>query len=150
MEVNYLLNREWTSVARSIPLLSSQSYIEYKVNAGNGGVFVGLGPSSMESYPIGAFLHGIMIDGTGIKVFESGAEVKVLKSSHAGESKMRITVQPDRTVVYMVNTNTESLFYKSNVPAQNTVLYGYGKIYSSGDVVIDTGITEGQVQFGRA
>jgi len=117
---------------------------------GTGGAFIGIQSSNNEATPVGSFSHGIMIDPTGIKVTELNATKFVLAANHEGDAKIRIIVQPDLSVVYMMILGSEVALYKSTLPASNQALYGYAKIYTSGDVVTNSVIAEGEVQFGRA
>lgn len=148
--VDYLLKRGWDTTARSIEPLSHENYIEFSVNQGTGGAFLGLGPQGFDDHSTGSFPHAMVVDDYGIAVMENGVKVHTLKSTHKGTARLRITVQPYRIVVYMVVTDTDVQVYVSETKAQNVWLYGYGRIYTSGDVIVDAVIAEGQVQFGRA
>jgi len=149
-QVNMFLNRGWNSWARTVQSLSGKSYFEYQVNMGTSGVFIGVHSKGQESSLISTFKHGIIIDPVGIKVIELNVTKFVLAANHEGAAKIRIIVQPDLSVIYMMILGSKVTLYKSDLQVSNRALYGYAKIYSSGDVVTDSVIAEGEVQFGRA
>lgn len=149
-QVLYLLNSGWDTHARSKSNIAVSNYIEFSVNAGVAGAFLGLGEKNRDGYSIGSFAHALLVDSTGVWVFESGAKVLRIKITQVRESVLRIIRQPNNEIVYMAITGDESLFAKSTVVASPLALYGYGYLYSSGDIIDAAKITAGRLQFGRA
>src|SRR5512139_1138188 len=71
-QISLSLNEGWNSYARSIDVLPSGSLVEFTIKPGSHGALVAIGAPGMEGVPIGLFAHGVMVDSTGIYVFESG------------------------------------------------------------------------------
>lgn len=149
-QIDYLLNVGWNTHARTINPVEKENSVAFEVNSAAHGIFLGLGVKNKDGDTVSTFNHGILVDGTGIWALERGAKVKRVKLSPDEGSTIKIFRQQDNKVVYFVTTGTETLLHVSSVPVQNTILYGYGYLYSSGDAIISPAFITGQVQFGRA
>lgn len=146
------LNEGWNSHSRSINYLSPDNYIVYNVSMGNKGAFIGVGPKGMDGMPPSSFIHGIMVDASGIKVRESNIEKNILSSILTNISNIRISRQIDGSIVYVVSAGTNTKVYVSEVTGINKLipLYAYSHIYRGRESVINASIETGEVQFGEA
>lgn len=149
-QINYLMNSGWNSWARTVDEILSKMFVEYTCNVGINGGFVGLGVRDKEGHTTGSFAHGLLVDSTGVWVFEMGVKVVKLRAFHNIDSLLRIVRQDNHEIIYLIITKTETLVYKSLIPVQNTKLYGYGYLYASGDTLNSAVLTVGEVQFGSA
>lgn len=128
------LNQGWNSYARTIETLDLGTYIAFTVKPGTQGALMALGPAGMEGVAISNFSHGVMVDTSGIYVFESGAVAAQLASTNDG-SEIRITRMADGRIAYsaggiaVISTATVSTF---------ETLYVYGMLYSAYDEVSST------------
>lgn len=145
-----VVNSGWDSSARSIEPVEKGSFVSYRASAGAHGVFLGLGRRYFDSMPNESIAHGLLVDGAGVWVFERGAATVLLRSAAGVETTLRIIRQLDNEVIYMVVTGSESIFHRSSAQAGIGTLYGYGRLYSSDDIIKDAAITVGKLQFGRA
>jgi hypothetical protein len=149
-EISYLLNTGWDTHARSINKISKGAYLEYTLNSGVYGMFLGIGVAEKDGDSLSSFEHGLLVDSTGIWAYENGVKVKQIKTNHILASKIRVFRQSDKRIVYMVVTADESLIYVSSDYPQTTTLYCYGYLYSSADTVNSAALKTGSVQFGSA
>jgi len=144
------LNHGWNSHARSVNPIPAGNFIQYAVAPGVMGAFLGLGQRGMEGRGPHLFRHGLLVDHSGVWVFESGVKVKRIRTAHLGTSRLRIVRQPDNSVVYLISTGSETIAHTSGEKASILPLYGYGLLYMGNDTMRNAEITSGKVQYGRA
>jgi hypothetical protein len=149
-EISHILNTGWDTHARSINKISKGAYLEYTLNSGVYGMFLGIGIAEKDGDSLSSFEHGLLVDSTGIWAYENGEKVKQIKENHRLASKIRVFRQSDKRIVYMVVTDGESLIYVSSDYPQTSTLYCYGYLYSSADTVNSAALKTGSVQFGSA
>lgn len=100
-----------------------------------------------------SFVHALVLDNVGVKVFENNAVVKTLINEQVSTSEIRIYRQADNTIVYTILTDGKTVVYKSNIdiPYNSAAkLYLYAWLYSSGDAVLSADTFNGEVKFGAA
>lgn len=149
-QISYSLNAGWNSYAISINPLEKGKYLLFNVASGITGAFVGIGPRSKYGAQISSFTHGLLIDPSGIKVYENGEVKATLRSSAKTLSMMRIYRLADNTIVYAVTTESESAAYESTVAAYAGDLYVHGFLYSGGDQILSAQFLTGDVSFSNA
>jgi hypothetical protein len=140
----------WNSWARSINPITKGNFFSFSVAPGARGIFCCLGDKSMIGQSIKVFPHAIAADAAGVKIYENGNLVTTIRGSYSNITDLRIIRQDATTIIYMVITGAESLIYTSTIPASIASLYGFGYLYGSGDSLLSSVITTGQVQFGSA
>ena len=145
------LNVGWDTWSRSIDKIDTDKYLIYTVANGVSCVFVGIGPNGVGGQKISSYKHGIIVDTTGIHIFESGSIVLTIRNNHTSESYIRIVRQIDNSIVYVVTTGTETIVHVSGAATHSKFmpLYAYAYIYTSGDVIISSEIKTGEVLFGE-
>ena len=144
------LNIGWNSWSRSVDQIDTDRYLRYTMANGVTGVFIGVSTHGVEGQQIASFKHGIIVDLTGIHIYESGVVVQTIRDSHSSESYIRIVRQIDNSIVYVVTTGTQTIVHVRGAATQSKLmpLYAYAYIYQSGDVVISNEIKTGEVLFG--
>lgn len=127
------LNEGWNSYARTIGTLNAGAYINFTIKSGTKGALVAVAYPEFEGQPIAAFTHGLMIDASAIRVFESGVVVATLGVNQPG-TEIRIARLSDGRIVYALDTG---VFHISAAPAYHTALplYVYGMLYAGYDEV---------------
>jgi hypothetical protein len=127
------LNVGWNSHSRSITTLDEGSYLAFTLDPANTGTFVGVDVAGKDPQQPALFPHGLMIDPSGVYVYESGNVVTQLAGGYTSLTEFHIERRPDGTVQYTVDTAR----YTSTVPASSTDdLYVYTLLYSGNDRLI--------------
>lgn len=147
------LNEGWNSHSRSIDKLELGEYISYRVNEGVKGVLVSVGVSGKNIHKINTFSQSILIENSGIIVFEDGVEVETIKNSYSKDSEIRLYRQPDNNIACVVTTGTETIVYVFNNLTHGSSLipiYVYAHLYIADDSVEDASLKTGQIHFGEA
>lgn len=142
------INIGWNSSARSVQKV--EGFYQSSFNKNSAGCFIGLDRKDKDGMHPKSYPYGVMIDGSGVKVFEFGQVVKTLANSYVASSVVRVYIQPDRTILYLIKTGSVSESYISSVIPHLFPLYAYGYIYGANDTVTDPAIAAGNVLFGRA
>lgn len=125
------LNQGWNSYATSVDDLGVGSYIEFTVKPGTYGVLMAIGVPGMEGYPVSAFSHAVLVDSSGVYVFEDGAQVHQLGTNTA-DDPLRIHRMDDGRVAY---TGAGGAYISSASLATSLDVKVYGLLYSAGDEV---------------
>lgn len=139
-QISLSLNEGWNSYARSINPLPAGSLVEFTVKPGSRGALVAVGAPGMEGVPIDLFAHGIMVDTTGIYVFEAGAVVAQLAAVNLTGTKIRILRLADGRIAYVVGSTV--VFSATPTDVFDT-LHVYGMLYAAYDEVSSTEILTG-------
>lgn len=144
------MNIGWNSYAISISKLAKGQYVEFSVNDGCAGVFVGVGESSKYGKGLSVFSNGIMVDRGGIGIFEHGNRISTLHASTSSSMGIRLVRQPDGSVVYLTidGTGTVEIVKSVASPGQSD-MYIHAYLYSGGDRIMNTEIKTGKVVFGE-
>ncbi len=147
-----IFNKGWNSHSRSRYSLDNNEGIIFSCATGIEGAVIGIDKKN-SSHNSAGYEHGIVVDSAGVKVYENGAVTTTLTSQQSAVTEIRIYRQEDNTIVYCLVTGTETLVYKSLVPltiSPIAALYGYAWLYASGDIITESELLSGQVQFGAA
>jgi len=147
-QINFIENIGWNTWARSIEQLLPGKFIEYTVSVGARGAFVGIGGASELGNMIRSFQYGILIDLSGIWVFELGVKVKLLMATDLSTARIRIYLQADNTIIYFIIAGTESLVHECPIKAKPVQLYGCAYLYSASDTITSARLPTGEVKFG--
>lgn len=141
-------NKGWNSRARSVNPLIKGQYIIFNCNTGIEGCCIGIGAKSRRRTGISDFTHSIVSDLHGIKIYEDGQFVKLLKNSTSAISFIRVYRADDESIIYIVTTESDSISYSSLV--KNTLVnpYIFGHIYSAGDAILSASYETGKVVHG--
>lgn len=138
-QINTYFDREWNSAADSIGEIAAGNYIEFKVQLDSHAVFVGLDAVSKNSTLPSAYRYGIMVDGSGARIFENGVTGALL-TANTPDTVLRIHRGTSGKVYYQVVGG--SLVPSPQDPiAPTATIHGYGLLYSSLDAVTDAAIT---------
>jgi len=140
----------WTSWARSINPIAPGAFFNFSVAPGIRGAFCALGIKEYVGRSISDFHHAILVDNSGVHIYEKGTEIKIIKGDCSEVTDMRIIRQSRTSIIYLVVTGGESLIHESTAPAAIVDLYGFGYLYEGGDSLLTSGITDGSIQFGMA
>lgn len=142
-QIKISLNEGWNSYARTIGALAAGSYINYTIKYGTKGALLAVAYSGFEGRPIGEFTHGVMVDISGIRVFESGVVVATLAPPLPGRN-IRIARLADGRIVYAVDSG---VFHVSSAPVYPSAaeLYVYGMLYSGYDEVSTAEFISGNI-----
>lgn len=140
----------WNSWARSINPIGDGAFFNFRVSPGSRGAFCALGLEGFVGQPISAFHHAILVDDSGVHIYEKGALILTIKAGYSEITDLRIIRQSLTAIIYMVVTGGESLIYHSTVNASISTLYGFGYLYGGGDSLIASSISDGTVQYGQA
>ena len=130
-------NLGWNSHSRSISPLEPDHILNFTVRSGVRGVFVGLAPAGVDGQRLRMFAHGLMIDVSGVHVYEHGVSVYELAVSHDGTTAFQIERRFDGTITYRADLSE----YVSAVPAGDDVLYSYAYMYAGLDRIKCTSYT---------
>lgn len=128
-------NPGWNTSSRSSGRLDIGTYFPLTPPVGIQGAFFGVGPSGMDGAAINTFTHGVLVDLSGIKVYESGVVRATLVTGYSGGTEVRIERYPDGSIVYAVSDGTTQASYTSTTNGGFGDLYVYGMIYLGGDYV---------------
>lgn len=127
-------NVGWNSHSRAINPLAVDSMLTFSVAAGVHAVFVGLGPADMDGSPLNAFDYGMMLDASGVHVFENGSQGIQLATGFNSGTIFQIVRNGDGEIIYIVDEDEE---HTSATEADNgDTLYPYVYMYSGGDRVL--------------
>ena len=137
----------WNSWARSVNPLVIGSFFQFTCNLSEG-LCLGIGPSDHLGGLITTFSHALVVDPAGVHVYENGAKLATIKNRYTEAANIKIFLQADLVVVYVVTTGTETLVITSEYPYSPKEAYVYGYIYSSDDVVCSAEYRAGTVQYG--
>jgi hypothetical protein len=146
-------NEGWRSWSRSIDSLEAGNFLAYSVATGVRGVMIGIGSlSDVLTRSITAFRHGIIVDKTGVKVYESGGVVTTLDTHYQAVSEIRINRRTDNQIVYLLITGTDNYIHVSGTDLEfaGLTLYASAQMYSGGDQITSSTMRTGNVQFGSA
>lgn len=132
-------NHGWNSYARAIDPLVVDAILNFTVAAGVRGVFVGLGGAGLDGQPLLVFDHGLMIDASGVHVFERGVQGTQLAASYTSLTALQIERRFDGAIVYRADTAE----YVSAIPGGSGTLYPYSYMYSGGDRILCASYTAG-------
>jgi hypothetical protein len=127
-------DRAWNSYARSIDPIAFGEGITFSVPQTVYGVFVGLTlTGSVRTFP-DSYTYGVMIDASGVNVFENGAAVRYLGSKNSAV-RLGISVATDGAVYYTYGTTVVA---SSQPPIPyGTQVHAVALLYSAGDSVQD-------------
>ncbi len=131
-QITVSLSQGWNSHARTVGMLDVASYIEYTVKLGTYGALMGVGPTGMEGLTIDQFQHGIMVDTSGVYVFESGAVTAQLAASNSPGMIIRILRLADGRIAYSAGGGVH---FSATESDEHESLYVYGLLYSAYDEV---------------
>jgi hypothetical protein len=123
-------NLGWNTHSRAIAPLDVGDSLIFTVANGVHGVFVGLGPSGVDGQNLALFGWGLMIDTTGVKVFENGVQVDTLAVSYDSSTAFSIEREYDGRLIYRADLDS---YTSASPPAGIAVLYPYTYLYSGGD-----------------
>lgn len=146
-----IANQGWNTWARSIEAVPVGGYLIFSAAAGISGACLALGVARMDGRGTHLFSHSMIVDISGVYVYEFGVEKDRLRLSHNPVSTLRIYRHSDNSVVFVVTTEKETMVYTSLNPCrQPTIIpmYIYGYLYSSGDKVTGASFKTGEVQYG--
>lgn len=149
-QISRSLNVGWNSSARSIDPIPYGNFVQYSAAPGASGSFLGLGVAGKDRQGIGAFSHGLLVDLSGVWVYEAGVAMIRLSTSYDGTEKLRIVRQVDGTIAYLLIKGSQTVAHTSAVVGSKLPLYGYGYLYSGGDSINSADIITGEVQYGSA
>ena len=139
-QIAYSLNEGWNSYARSIDALPTGSRAEFTVKPGTRGALVAIGAPGMEGVPIDLFEHGVMVDTTGIYVFENGVVGTQLAATNPSGTLMRILRLADGRIAYDVGGN---VVFSATPTTVFDTLHVYGMLYAAYDEVSTTELLTG-------
>jgi len=140
-QISASLNEGWNSYARSIDQLEVSAYYEATIKAGTYAAALLIGPVSMEGQLLSAFSHGILVDSSGVFVFENGTLGVQLASTYSG-AVLRIVRLKDSRIAYQVG----SAIYVSDVQLDELdEVYVYGLLYAGGDEVMTSAFVDGDI-----
>lgn len=123
-------NLGWNSHSRGIAPLDVGDSLIFTVANGVHGVFVGFGPSGVDGQNLALFGWGLMIDTTGVKVFENGVHVATLGAGYDSSTAFSIEREYDGRLIYRADLDS---YTSASPPAGIAVLYPYTYLYSGGD-----------------
>lgn len=123
-------NLGWNSHSRGIAPLDVGDSLIFTVANGVHGVFVGFGPSGVDGQNLALFGWGLMIDTTGVKVFEYGVHVATLGAGYNSTTAFSMEREFDGRLIYRADLDE---YTSANPPAVSDVLYPYTHLYSGGD-----------------
>lgn len=152
-EIFYDLNQGWNSHSRSIEPLYVEEFIDLNCQTGITGALIGIDTKGKDFYHPSSAKHGIIVDVSGVKVFENGVIVQTIKNQQISTSDIRIYRQADNSVVYCIITDSETLIVESGAAITQwpiTPLFVYARLWSGGDQVTESEMLTGEVQFGAA
>lgn len=132
-------NLGWNSHSRAIDPLDVDAILNFTVSAGVRGVFVGVGGAGLDGQPIGVYNHGMLIDASGVWVFELGVKVHQLAASHTSLTALQIERGYDGSITYRADA---SEYVSATLPGSGT-LYPYAYMYSGGDRIMCASYTAG-------
>ncbi len=127
------LNSGWNSHSRSIAQIQNDYYFRATVDPSNSAAFFGVDSYGKDTQPLTAYHHGLMLDRSGVWVFERGAQVTQLLSGFHGETAIRIERRSDGTIRYVAAGASHTSAVR--VDAGET-LYIYGRLYTGHDRVL--------------
>lgn len=132
-QLSYYLNEGWNTSARTIGALKAAEYFQCTVKLGTRAAFLAVGPEGRDGQLISAFTHGVMVDSSGITVFENGVPGAVLAPGNTPGLTIRIARLSNGRILYSV----DSVFSISAQPLYNPTdsLYVYGLLYAGWDEV---------------
>lgn len=125
------LNLGWNSTSRAIDPLEAGSSLLFTVKNGVRGVFVGVGHGTLAGLPISMFGIGLMIDASGVHVFENGVQVHELAASYTALTEFRI----ERNTVGAITYKADAVEYTSSNAVSGDV-YPHAYMYSGGDRIM--------------
>lgn len=131
-QLSVSMNEGWNSYARSINALAVDSRVEFTVKPGSRGALIAIGVPNMEGRPIDAFEHGIMVDNTGVYVFEAGVLVEQLATGNPTGTRMSIRRLADGRIAY---TAGGKVVFSAASESVFDTLYVYGMLYAAYDEV---------------
>lgn len=150
MQIDYLTNKGWNTTARTVDPLAAGSYIEYFCSGGISGAALCVGDANVDAWPLHMFSHVMIIDVSGVTIFEDGVTVHKLCDVHIPTTTYRIYRLFDNTIVYTASYQTgETFVYTSDNPllvAKVFPAYVYGKLYRSGDLITDAYFIDGSLE----
>jgi len=147
------LNIGWNAHSRTVDKLGRGEYLQFTFGTGSRGV-VGIALAYLEGGLPEQHLHGLVIDVTGIKVYEAGVVKETIETVQVVDTVIRIYRQEeDNSIVYHVqNAAGGSTAVQSTAPLLSKLAkyYVYSWLYMGGDVVPENDYLEGEVQFAEA
>jgi len=129
-------NEGWNSYASSIASIDNGETFYCTISPDTVGGFIALGKTGKEGNTIGSFSHGVLVDSSGVYVYETGTKVATLAISAIGSAELKISRRTNNSIEYSIGTAT----YKSLVDfsvADGITAYVYAYLYSGGDSVTD-------------
>lgn len=148
------LNIGWNSHSRTIDKLERGDYLQFNLGTGSCGI-IGVGHRYLEEELPTQFTHGVVIDVTGIKIYESGIVKTELDSVQVVDSVIRIyrSLENKKKIVYYVDkADGTSIAVESSVNLFSDMekLFVWTWLYTGGDVVPEYDYLTGEVQFSAA
>lgn len=126
-------NLGWNSHSRGIAPLDVGDMLVFTVANGVHGAFIGLAAADVDGQNLALFGWGLMIDTTGVKVFENGVHVATLGAGYNSTTEFSIARLTDGSLVYRADIAE----YTSVAPPNSgAVLYPYTYLYSGGDRIL--------------
>ena len=149
-EILQLTNSGWNTWARAIDPLASGTFIKFTAASGVTSACISIANKGMEGAGVARFMHSIICDQNGVRVYENGTMVKTMFSVQTELTEIRIYRQSDNVIVYMAKTDEISVVHTSTVPTVSRLLqlYVYGYLYTAGDKVTSAVFKTGEIQYG--
>lgn len=148
-QIKYEENTGWNTWARSVDQLAKGTFYVFTCPQANEGFFLGVGDMFQLGNQISLFSHGLLVDASGIRVYEGGTVKHTLTTSFSSLSKIRIYRQADGSIVYAVTNGSDTYLYESLEEYATDDAYIYGYIYSSNDRILTSSFKSGSVQYSN-
>jgi hypothetical protein len=127
------LNVGWNSHSRSTDTLDAGGYIAFTLDPSNTGAFIGVDTVGKDTQQPELFSYGLLVDPSGVMVYEHGVVVATLAAGYTGLTEFHIERWADGTIQYAADASR----YTSAVTANTSdVLYAYSMLYSGNDRVL--------------
>lgn len=135
-------NSGWNSYARTIGQLAVGSYLEFRVANFTRGALVAVDVQGREGVGYTTLAHGLMVDQSGVYVFENGVST-LLVASWTNTTLLRIFRLADGRIVYA--TNSSKFHISAVTPNVGTPLYVYGLLYDGYDEITSSEFKTGSI-----
>lgn len=130
---NTSLNVGWNSHSRSIAQLQNDYYFRTTVDPSNSAAFFGIDSYGKDAQPLTSYRHGLMLDRSGVWVFEHGAPSVQLLGGFHGETVIRIERRSDGTIRYVASGASHTSAARVDA---GEALYVYGRLNTGLDRVL--------------
>ena len=141
----------WNSHSRTIDMLERGDYLQFTFGTGSCGI-IGVGHRYLEEALPTQFMHGLVIDVTGIKIYEAGVVKTTLETVQVVDSVIRIyrSLENNKKIVYYIDkADGTSIAIESSVNLFSDMekLFVWTWLYTGGDIVPEYDFLSGEVQF---